>query len=40
LLLLLLLLLSRLSDPGQQGGAGFADLIFGKVAPAGRSPQT
>ena len=26
--------------PGQQGGAGFADLIFGKVAGGGRSPQT
>lgn len=26
--------------PGQQGGAGFADVIFGKVAAAGRSPQT
>ena len=26
--------------PGQQGGAGLADVIFGKVSPAGRSPQT
>lgn len=26
--------------PGQQGGAGFADVIFGRVNPAGRSPQT
>eukprot|EP00039_Didymoeca_costata_P007118 m.96434 g.96434 ORF g.96434 m.96434 type:complete len:835 (+) comp13547_c1_seq2:207-2711(+) len=26
--------------PGQQGGAGFADVVFGKVSPAGRSPQT
>eukprot|EP01051_Picozoa_sp_SAG22_P009236 SAG22_NODE_755_length_7442_cov_2.270598_4_plen_304_part_00 len=26
--------------PGQQGGAGLADVVFGKVSPAGRSPQT
>ena len=26
--------------PGQQGGAGFADIVTGKVSPAGRSPQT
>eukprot|EP00936_MAST-01D_sp_MAST-1D-sp1_P000772 g772.t1 len=26
--------------PGQQGGAGFADVLFGRVSPAGRSPQT
>ena len=26
--------------PGQQGGAGFADVVFGVVSPAGRSPQT
>ena len=26
--------------PGQQGGAGFADLLFGKVSAGGRSPQT
>ena len=26
--------------PGQQGGAGFADLIFGKASAGGRSPQT
>ena len=26
--------------PGQQGGAAFADIVFGKVSPAGRSPVT
>ena len=26
--------------PGQQGGAAFADVIFGRVSPAGRTPQT
>ena len=26
--------------PGQQGGAGLSDLLFGAVNPAGRSPQT
>ena len=25
---------------GQQGGAGLADVVFGKVSPAARSPQT
>ena len=26
--------------PGQQGGAAFADVVFGRVSPAGRSPVT